>query len=278
MGKILNKCTHCDKTSYSIPGLKGHITKMHRETLKTVEGFNVIDELNVPKEEHAILISQEANKVVNELLNDIIYINDDEGNATESDEASLEELADNKSDKVEMKYINKCENCDYEAKADKKYLALQLLLNHKDSCCVNKMKKIRKTTKCNQCDFIMNESSNMKRHMRDAHEVKTDSTSPPPKKKKPILEELNDNIEDMDTETSNLEDLSFKLDEMEIDNEEKELVKERSRKMDEKIKDKARISEEKEAVLQTKRSSNENKKRQVAEIKAETAIFYLVTI
>ena len=32
-----NKCSHCEKTSFSIPGLKSHITKMHHDVLRTKE-------------------------------------------------------------------------------------------------------------------------------------------------------------------------------------------------------------------------------------------------
>ena len=33
----LHKCPHCEKTSYSMPGLKGHITKMHHGVVKKTE-------------------------------------------------------------------------------------------------------------------------------------------------------------------------------------------------------------------------------------------------
>ena len=47
----LHKCPHCDKTSYSIPGLKGHVTKMHHGKVKKTKPFEkevaCSDELNI---------------------------------------------------------------------------------------------------------------------------------------------------------------------------------------------------------------------------------------
>ena len=106
------------------------------------------------------------------------------------------------------------------------------------------MKKVKKMVKCDKCDFVQNYGGEMKRHLRDVHQITTESTSPPPKKKKSITEEIDDQIELMDTE-ENIEDISFKLDEMEIDSIDESLSMELSRKMDAKIKDKERKLQEK---------------------------------
>ena len=37
------KCPHCDKTSFSSPGLKGHITKMHSKAKQIIENMEVIN-------------------------------------------------------------------------------------------------------------------------------------------------------------------------------------------------------------------------------------------
>ena len=185
----------------------------------------MIEEKTGAMKESGDLISLEANKIVNQLLDDIVYISDEEGHETDS-EVNLEEIDKENPKEAKMKYYE----CDYEVEASRKYLALRLLLHHKDSCCENKMRKKRKTTKCNQCDFTINESVDMKRHMRDIHLVKTDSTSPPPKKKKSVTEELNDKIEEMEAEVSPLDDLSFTFEDMEIDTEKDEPFDERSLK------------------------------------------------
>ena len=82
----LYKYPKCDKTSNSMPGLKGHMTKMHHGMLKAtdvistvnpVESIRDIDQSEVPKEQHEIIISKEANEVVSHLLSDMIYLVDD---------------------------------------------------------------------------------------------------------------------------------------------------------------------------------------------------------
>ena len=43
-------------------------------------------------------------------------------------------------------------------------------------------------------NLLINEISNMKRHMKDVHADKTDSTSPPPKKEKNKVEDSSDRL------------------------------------------------------------------------------------
>jgi hypothetical protein len=63
------KSQFCDKTSYSKPGLKGHITKMHPESKQNdrEETITIDDE-----------IKKEATKVVELLLDEIIEMHDEE--------------------------------------------------------------------------------------------------------------------------------------------------------------------------------------------------------
>ena len=76
----LLKCPHCEKTSYSAPGLKGHVTKMHSsETNKRKRGeVKVIQDNNgkpnIDQVENADHIFEEATKVVNIILNDVIEV------------------------------------------------------------------------------------------------------------------------------------------------------------------------------------------------------------
>ena len=57
---------------------------------------------------------------------------------------------------------------------------------------------------CSKCDYVVNDALHMKRNMRDEHNIKTDSTSPPPKKQKKsdnkIVEEPMDTESDTVTE------------------------------------------------------------------------------
>ena len=245
----LLKCPFCDKTSYSSPGLKGHITKMHQDKAKSMKvspAGNAKDRAKRPRdsvnneahfEEHENIVYEEAKKIVDLLLNDIILISDEECDETDTENISLA------SEKLK-RYRKQCENCNFIANSDKKYNLVRIILDHKESCCTNKMKKVKKMVKCDKCDFVQNYGGEMKRHLRDVHQITTESTSPPPKKKKSITEEIDDQIELMDAE-ENIEDISFKLDEMEIDSIDESLSMELSRKMDAKIKDKERKLQEK---------------------------------
>ena len=109
--------------------------------------------------------------------------------------------------------------------------------------------------------------------MRDTHDIRTDSTSPPHKKIKPVAEDLGNRNEMMDTEeVANLEDLSFKLEDMEIDAfEEEDKLEEISQKMDAKVVEKNRKAEEKERLLKNKLEEIEKNKIQATEVKAEKA-------
>ena len=75
----LAKCPHCDKTSYSLPGIKSHITKMHLRPRNKKDGIEseMIEEKTGAMKESGDLISLEANKIVNQLLDDIVYISDE---------------------------------------------------------------------------------------------------------------------------------------------------------------------------------------------------------
>ena len=62
--------------------------------------------------------------MVDILLKEIIEISDDEDSL---DGLTLEENITPTSNENDKKYVNKCEFCGYEAQANKRYIALQLL-------------------------------------------------------------------------------------------------------------------------------------------------------
>ena len=138
------KCPHCDKTSNSMPGLKGHVTKMHRDKSKIKKVVEITQngvknqskkQLRDSTESETLddfdeqSISKEADKVVN-LLNDVIVIDDDECVEIETEDITLEEFIEARYGDDEKEYSNRCENCDYVANANKKFKVLQLGLDH----------------------------------------------------------------------------------------------------------------------------------------------------
>ena len=253
----LYKCPKCDKTSNSMPGLKGHMTKMHHGMLKAtdvistvnpVESIRDIDQSEVPKEQHEIIISNEANEVVSHLLSDMIYLVDD-GDSDVDSTVTLEEMCDDNGIKQKKEYSNACDECDLRIVASKKYVALQLLKNHKNEY---------HTKACSDCDYKARSKQEMRRHMRDVHGVITGSTSPPSKKKKC---DVNDTSEMMDVD--NVSNISLQLEEMDIEiteNQDEDTPAKRSARVDEKIMKKQDRLEEEERKRKESKKKVEVKK------------------
>ena len=65
--------------------------------------------------------------------------------------------------------------------ADKRYVAVQMMLKYKAICCDKKISKHRRRINCTECEFVVKDSMIMRRHMRDVHEITYISTSPPAK-------------------------------------------------------------------------------------------------
>ena len=144
------------------PGLKGHMTKMHKEK-KNVDVTPDEIKVNCKNE-----LKKEALDVVDSLLTEMF-----ENNYNESTNVTLEE---NATDGKE--YINICDQCDYKISTSKKYQALQLMTKHKEETHGPRMA-------CKKCNFKGNDNLELNRHMRNKHEkISTSSTSPPLKKKK----------------------------------------------------------------------------------------------
>ena len=190
----INKCSFCDKTFKTEAALKGHMTRMHKQT--DVE-------------------TQDKNKSI-------------------------------------KNYHNKCDKCDFTANANRKYLALQLVQKHKEEDCINRTMKIR--NQCGQCEFKANNSFLMKRHMRDKHDIKTQSTSPPSKKLKRQEKEVSAEPMDIDNNQDDIVDMDIM---------EKEISKQRSDLMDAKIKEKERVNDEKETAFKNRKIEEENKKKEL---------------
>ena len=120
------KCFYCDKTSNSSPGLKSHVTKMHKEVKineKTTIGATKEDKCKNTMKRKS---KDEVKDIVDNLLSEVIEIIDDDGSSEAFVEATLEEVCDK--DTGTQIYTDKCENCDYIAEACRKYLAIQLVL------------------------------------------------------------------------------------------------------------------------------------------------------
>ena len=229
----LFKCSFCEKVCKTSAGLKVHSTRMHLDD----QGLVKEEETNKRK------INEKVNEVVESLLEEVVNISDEEYN--------IEEIVNN--DNGNKKYTKTCQTCGFQIEAEKKYISLQKIEEHRNTCGFNKT--------CPQCDGKLKDQVDLKKHMRDEHGIMTASTSPPFKKKKvdfatKLIQEnasetklnQNDNsIEDMDIDKSDDQD---------------DVLMIRSKRMDEKVIAKQKkIDEEVQTFLDKKVTSEEKKQK-----------------
>ena len=162
-------CPYCDKTLNTSSGLKGHITKMHRDL-------------------HRSMNKGKAHQIKDDKLNDLecILLSDD---TDEDGDTALNEKTGGKG----KEYSDNCDVCDFQVKTNRKYELIQIVLKHKETCSFRKQRQRSKT--CTDCNFEGKDELNMKRHKRDKHNILTESTSPPPKKKKITKISTNDEMD-----------------------------------------------------------------------------------
>ena len=243
----MKECPHCGKTFLTISGLKTHITRMHKKKENRKRHLSESDNVD----DH---ILKEATKVVDLILDEMIGV-ETEDSIEETKEVTLNEMPEDIDENVPKKYSNKCDNCEFEAKAGRKFKVLQILKQHRELC-----QKI-KTCEIGGCE--VKDIQNMKKHMRDEHSETTASTSPPLKRKRKLAVNTKTVEENTDTE------------EMEIDYEESEIL---SQRMDKKIEQKAKENEEKDQVLKEKikekiekKNKEEEKRQEIEKIKKRQA-------
>ena len=164
-------------------------------------------------------------------------------------------------------YEKKCEKCDFKTEANKRYVAAQHMIKHKEII-HNSLPKFTKITKCSKCDFSARDSMIMRRHMRDVHEAGSVSTSPPPKKKRKSPDE-DEKVETMEMNDERIEDLSFEFEDMEID-EVKDEFKHRSELMDQKIKLRQNKIERQETITRVNKVEIEKMKLEDEENKIKS--------
>ena len=115
----LFKCPHCDVTSHSSPGLKGHITKKHtqfKQTKTDARGLNSVR--NTLKE---TVKKNEVLDLVDYLLSEFIEISDDDECMKNNKINCLEEANDIDEANKGKTYSNQCDRCDFVVEGTKKY-------------------------------------------------------------------------------------------------------------------------------------------------------------
>ena len=122
-----------------------------------------------------------------------------------SDTEELEENINLEAETNSVKmYKNRCNECDFEVEANRKYEIVKIMLRHNENCFSNiKHKKEAAIIRsCEICEFAGSSDYNMKRHKRDAHGCLTESTSPPLKRKrmKSLKTKMGHKVGDMEVE------------------------------------------------------------------------------
>ena len=188
------ECNFCEKTSHSNQGLKSHVTKMHGSLQNNVK--KTVANKRKSKDEFESSVEK--------------AIKDDVKNGHLSciTESITEEI---ETEAIEDKmYVNRCEECDFEVEASRKYLSVQKILKHKEGC--------MKYLTCKECTYLASDKNGLRRHMRDLHNSSAGAISPPQKRKKNQIyeEELlksEDEIEEMEIdsiETESVEKMELK--------------------------------------------------------------------
>ena len=242
------KCSFCEKICKSAKGLKSHTTKMH------------LDIQNKDDQKEDMRTDQKKRKITDEVFDVVESLLAEVIDKSEN-EVTTEEIV--KIDKDTKKYTKMCNSCDFQVEANKKYINIQKILEHKDMC---NFKII-----CPQCDKKFNDNVTLKRHMRNEHSIASGSTSPPLKKKKvdeKLASNLNDSVEEMETDDNNLnqeEVLSKMMDEKVIAKQKKDdvEVQEFLKKKDErKLKEEESILERKRYQTKLKKQKNKSNQKQ----------------
>ena len=227
------KCGICHKTFNKKQGLKCHNTKMHGDQNK--------DQLE-------------------NISNPTLHLSDEDD--TDEDTSGEKVGFNPNEDKI---YSSKCNQCDYEIKTKRKYELIQNGLKHKEVCKKNNnsCKKSHYRGNCNVCGFVANSEPNIKRHMRDKHDIMSVSTSPPLKKTKVVLEHHDE--EKMDIDLKEIVQIDEDQENMEID----DIEKQRSKMMDKKVIAKAMKNEEEEEIFKNKRKLKEIKEKEQEDLEKE---------
>ena len=110
------ECNFCEKTSLSNQGIKSHVTKMHGSLQNNVK--KTVANKRKSKDEFESSVEKAIEDDVK--ISQLSCIT----------ESIIEEM---ETEPIEDKmYVNRCEECDFEVEASRKYLSVQTILRHKE--------------------------------------------------------------------------------------------------------------------------------------------------
>ena len=184
------KCSICDKAFSSEQYMKGHKTRVHKEK----DFLCRICDIKFTKGEDMKFHMEKAHTKPKEKKRSAEPPQIECIKCSKSFITKIELMTHDKTEHGN-KVIRFCEMCDMEFKASTLLENLLEIQSHKFSEC-SFMKKVVSQTiyECTKCNFTFLSENELKKHMRDDHEVKSASTSPAPKKSKKDINEKEEEI------------------------------------------------------------------------------------
>ena len=161
--------------------------------------------------------------------------------------------------KPQKKASGACENCDEKFTSESRIKTIQLKHAHYETCPLKTPTRImQREFKCNQCEFVCKDDTQMKLHKRDEHDESSPSLAP---KEKKFKKSENDSVKNISIVLQQMEidekpHKVIKVDSMEIVTEQELL----SMRMDKKVIEKQKKIEEEENTLKEKFKNQEELK------------------
>ena len=189
------ECKKCGKL-YSTQGfLRAHMEKMHRSdsqigSTKGVKRSRDAEDIDQLKCKFCTYKGRSKYELQNHVH---IKHNSEVGNRTDIGEDNLKvhkvtDQCDNEStdsnDSPNITHVNQCDLCDVTFKGESKVDSILKVNAHKSNCLLKIHTKPVVPSNCNNCEYTSCDNEELKKHNRDEHLVRTESTSPVKKHRK----------------------------------------------------------------------------------------------
>ena len=235
-------CSLCEKVFSSEQYLKGHNTRMHKEKIFMCRICNtkLNSEDNLKTHNSDVHPFTQVKKRRAESQVKFVHFKCKQcGNECDGEEAlKTHNKAHHPESKPEISVISHCEECDMEFKSATLVENILKINSHKTSQChFKKENASKKNVNCETCDSLFENEYELKKHLRDVHDVLNTSTSPPPKKSRRNVDEEEMVLDIEDQEVFLVKDMEQMEIDLERGNKRKEIkdTENVSQNMDEKV-------------------------------------------
>ena len=165
----LLKCPYCDKTLFSSPGLKDHITKKHRNSQQNKKELGkeenpIIDLSQEEAKEQGNILIRELKNTMNDNLGDTITLHENSSLKDDCEDGEFVLNSDNElQEHINEEHILRCVICDKQLKGK------TVIREHSQS------EHTEKGVKCKDCEVQRNTEESIKTHNENKHEKKCGS-------------------------------------------------------------------------------------------------------